>query len=515
MNIKSRILEFIPKDCMIEIDAISRDVLIPDNNTKVNKISEALTKYNVPFQELGPGTNRFAVFIDGYVFKFALDKDGKRDNLAEFSMSQELQPFVIKVYECNGLIIVTEYVTVISREEFMNSKDQIRETLSYLSEGYLLGDVGCVTKNFVNWGYRDDGSLVILDFAYIYRILGNEMTCGGLNKDDTICKELLEYDENFNNLICPRCRKTYTFHDIRRKISKDYETRELNAIKQIAFKVTKPNQEINAKHKIVEEPEVVETINDNYGGNEDMSKKNKYYDDYDREEDINEYLAAMEFMKHEYEKEHHICECDCECNCEDVNEEIHEEVTTFSSESDSIEVNNVGYDNVESDDTDSLVDVIDDEDDDYDEELTQAEIDAIQSVSPIEKASENVDDYLEADDVNEDEDEDDDHMIDPEEENVREWVKEESVNILGAGVEFIDVNEKQSETPLKPKLEDAGTEVMVFTNSDEEKERLQKILMSDNDVNEDDEEDDYNDEYDEMLEQALRDSKIPKKNNLK
>lgn len=465
MNIKSRILEFIPKDCMLELDAISRDVLIPDNNTKINKMSNVLTKYNVPFQELGPGTNRYAVFIDGYVFKFALDKDGKRDNLAEFSMSQELQPFVIKVYECNGLIIVTEYVTVISREEFMNSKDQIRETLSYLAEGYLLGDVGSITKNFVNWGYRDDGSLVILDFAYIYRILGNEMECGGLNRDDTICKELLEYDENFNNLVCPRCRKTYTFHDIRRKISKDYETKELNAIKQIAIKVTKPNQEVNVKQKSVEEPKVVETTDNNYGGN-DMSKKHKkYYDDeYNREEDINEYLAAIEFMKKEYDKERHNCECECI-----PDESVNELVSTEEDET-----------------KEPLPEIVEET---KDEERTYEEmyaLDATDSIPPIEEASNNVE--KDSDDKFESDPEEEDlvDVLDEEESNQEEC--EQVVNVLGAGVEFIDVqdssdkNDEEEEKSDEEELEESSQDVLVLTDSDEEAEKLRQILIADNET---------------------------------
>ena len=188
---------------MLELDKVCRDVLIPDNNTKINKMNDILNKYNVPYQELGGGTNRYAIFIDGYVFKIAMDKAGKRDNLAEFSMSQELQPFVVKAYECNGLIVVTEYITVISKEEFLNSKDQIRETLAYLAEGYLLGDVGSITKNYTNWGFRDDGSLVILDFAYIYRVLGNEMFCTHTDKNGIMCNNML------GNQLCKYIKMHY------------------------------------------------------------------------------------------------------------------------------------------------------------------------------------------------------------------------------------------------------------------------------------------------------------------
>ena len=71
MNIRSRILEFLPKDLIVELNSICRDVLISDNNTKVNKMVAALDKYDIDYSELGPGTNRFAILIDGYVFKIA------------------------------------------------------------------------------------------------------------------------------------------------------------------------------------------------------------------------------------------------------------------------------------------------------------------------------------------------------------------------------------------------------------------------------------------------------------
>lgn len=350
MNVRSRILEFLPKDLIIELNSICKDVLIPDNNTKVDRMVAALDKYDVDYSELGPGTNRFAILIDGYVFKIAMDKAGIRDNLAEFSLSQELQPFVIKVYECNGLIIVTEYVTVISKEEFLNSKDDIRQVLSYLAQGYLLGDVGTIVKNFMNWGYRDDNSLVILDFAYIYRVLGEEMMCAGMNSDGSTCETILEYDQDFNNLICPKCRKKYTFHDIRRKISKEYENKELETIKQIAVKVTKPIQEIG-KDTVIKNK--TQDSNTNNGGTTTMSKhRNNYNEEFDNVSLNDLYLDAMSFMR---ETENTEPVSDTEDDCVSENSGVF-----YSDAEETVE-------NVE-DTTDTFYDV-DSEDDDDDESV--------------------------------------------------------------------------------------------------------------------------------------------------
>lgn len=150
--LRSRILEYFPKEAMEEIKKLVYNNRINDINIKVQLLMEILDKYNIDYDELGTGTNRTAVFIDGYVFKIALDKLGIRDNDQEFTLSEELQPYVIKVYECNSIIMVCEYVVVITREEFAERKSQIKRILGDLSNEYLLGDIGTINKNFANWG---------------------------------------------------------------------------------------------------------------------------------------------------------------------------------------------------------------------------------------------------------------------------------------------------------------------------------------------------------------------------
>lgn len=252
-KIRSRIHEFIDEDLMNQLDKICNNVIVSDNNIKAATIKQTLDDHGIYYNELGPGTNRMAVLIDGYVFKIAMDKWGKQDNANEFAMSKELQPFVIKVYESNDLISVSEYVTLISREEFIEKKNEILKILSILSESYLLGDVGYITKNFTNWGYRDDGSLVILDFAYIHTIHGEELFCPN---DRT----MLEYDVNFYNLRCPKCGLVRSFSDIRKKISMEDEWAIINEVKNHSYQLTsssitikedgEQNNKINKKEEV-------------------------------------------------------------------------------------------------------------------------------------------------------------------------------------------------------------------------------------------------------------------------
>ena len=90
------------------------------NNEKNAFVKTLLTEYNIPFSGLGPGTNRMAVLIDGYAVKIALDKDGMIDNKREFLYTKNLQPFVIKVYECTscGLLAVSEFVELFTLNDF-------------------------------------------------------------------------------------------------------------------------------------------------------------------------------------------------------------------------------------------------------------------------------------------------------------------------------------------------------------------------------------------------------------
>lgn len=244
---RSRILQYFPLEALEKIKKLVYNNRINDINDKVDMMMAILDEYNIDFDELGTGTNRTAIFIDGYVFKIALDKWGVRDNEQEFTLSEELQPYVIKVYECNSIIMVCEYVVVINKEEFAEHKPQIRSILKDLSNEYLLGDIGTINKNFANWGYRDNQELVALDFAYIYRVIGDEMLC-----DACDIKPMLEYTPDFDKLTCPHCRKQFQFMDVRRKISKEMETHELEMSKSRAYVITNEVQDIELDEEDIE-----------------------------------------------------------------------------------------------------------------------------------------------------------------------------------------------------------------------------------------------------------------------
>lgn len=236
---RSIINTYFNKELYIELMKITMISGI-DNNGKRALIKELLREKGIPFLGLGPGTNRMAVLIDGYAVKFALDRAGMIDNRREFLYTKDLQPYVIKVYECvpNGLIMVCEFVEIFNLDDFHTYKNEMREILESISNNFLIGDIGITGKNYVNWGKRPDGGICILDFAYCYSVKYSVFGCNC--SDDAI----LKFDDNFVNLFCPLCGRKYTFGDIRRRITRQQQEEEIGDIRRLGYKLIQPLQEV-------------------------------------------------------------------------------------------------------------------------------------------------------------------------------------------------------------------------------------------------------------------------------
>ena len=266
---RSLIKEHFSPELCLEIEKITLKPI--SNNQKGNQIADLVYKASDgTIERIGTGTNRIGLQGHGVVFKIALDKDGKIDNRREFKYSKQLQPYVIKVYECDheGLVAVSEYVNSFSgMEQLRNNQIEIRNILSEISESYLIGDVGIDEKNSGNWGKRND-QLVMLDFAYIYAISYQTFQCS-CDK-----KTLLKYDENFVNLVCPRCRKKYTFGQIRKRISRKQQEEEIGNIEDLGYVLSSPREEVELREDV--EPALIEE-------REKMEKKLKKQNPYKEE----------------------------------------------------------------------------------------------------------------------------------------------------------------------------------------------------------------------------------------
>lgn len=189
---------------------------IEDNNDKVPIVQQLL---GPRFAELGTGTNRYASTApDGYCHKIALDRRGIVDNMTEFRRSPEIEFCAPRAYECNGVILVAEDVSLITLEDFMASKDVVLDICSELAKSYIFTDIGFATKNYCNWGVRRNGDLVILDTGYIIPRLGNEdaLVC-------PICGSEIEYNSYYTGFQCSHknCGTKYSFADIFRRLKTD------------------------------------------------------------------------------------------------------------------------------------------------------------------------------------------------------------------------------------------------------------------------------------------------------
>lgn len=195
------------------IACITDTRLIDSNQRKMKLLQQLLVSYGVQFEVLGGATNRIALLIDTYAVKFAMDQEGYHDNFMEYSLSAELQPYVTKTYETNGYILIAECVKTMTLEEFNFRRSDIKNVLHTVAQEYLLGDVGLVKRNFTNWGIRDNGSVCILDYAYMHRATEGLFTC------EQCGDGFLSYSEDFTKLICSNksvCGKSYTYDDRKR-----------------------------------------------------------------------------------------------------------------------------------------------------------------------------------------------------------------------------------------------------------------------------------------------------------
>lgn len=239
IKLRSLIHKYFSTELLMELDKLSDNYEI-DNNSKAKVINNLLYEHNVPFEVLGSGTNRYGILIDGYAVKVALDRLGKVDNRREFKYSAQLQPYVVKVYESNreGLLAVTEYVTIFTLDDLYDRQDEMREILGDIAQNFLVGDIGVSSNNYINWGLRNDGSIAILDFAYIYALSYKQFNCS--------CSEdiLVEYDADFNKLICPSCRRSYTFGEIRKRITRADEEAEIGNILDDGYVLTGEEEEV-------------------------------------------------------------------------------------------------------------------------------------------------------------------------------------------------------------------------------------------------------------------------------
>lgn len=246
------------KECLAEMYGIYRDHILR-NDEKRRKYNEIMKKFGVKYTELGPGTNRYGIKIDGVVIKIAYDIDGFRNNRIEYAASQDLYPYVAKTYECNGLMVAQEYVTVMTKPDFARFESKIKEALEFITSKYVIGDVGYILKNYINWGYRYDDGVCILDYGETYSVLPSEVACDNITSNNKICNTLLTYTTDYSQLVCPRCGYKYSHLDIRDRMEQSEEDARVE--ERIKQHYSFPDHNDTMVVEVEDEPVVVENDN--------------------------------------------------------------------------------------------------------------------------------------------------------------------------------------------------------------------------------------------------------------
>ena len=234
-KLTSRIKRIFPTQLLIDFNEIMYTDVTNEERGKL--VKQRLRDYGIDFFPLGSGTNRLGIQIEDAVYKIALDRHGTIDNRREFKYTDRLQPYVIKVYETtvDGLVASCEPYTIISAEEFTESEAEIRQILKEISKHFFIGDIGFNLKNYVNWGRsKVTGKIGILDFAYVYTVSYNVFRC------DCPSRPFLAFDSNYDKLICPECGKSWTFGEVRKRISKKNEADEIGDMRSLSYNLHLP-----------------------------------------------------------------------------------------------------------------------------------------------------------------------------------------------------------------------------------------------------------------------------------
>lgn len=137
-----------------------------------------------------------------------MDEVGINDNRSEFELQQSLKPFVPKIFDISpdGVVEMIEKVhPIMNRETFIKyAPITFKITDYWVNHGLVMEDIG--TDYFMNWGVRDGFGPVLLDFPYVYRLNRDRLHCNTF-KNGARCPGRIIYDEGFNHLYCPVCKK--------------------------------------------------------------------------------------------------------------------------------------------------------------------------------------------------------------------------------------------------------------------------------------------------------------------
>ena len=242
-------LQGLPVDVREGLAEVSYQIGMTPSARKARCI-DVLKNHNIPFNDVGTGTNRFIIRYEGYVIKIALDREGVADNRQEWVMSSMLAPDVAPAHEISkgGHLLVASYAPAFSSyQEFLAYRKEIVNILRKWGSRYLLGDVGVTAINYANWGMLM-GKPVCIDYAYIFPVSMDIFTC------ICGCKHMEFTDDSFTKYKCANmdCKMEYTDRELRSKISQDERIRLFENVSQNAIEMTDSVKEVEVDNRLID-----------------------------------------------------------------------------------------------------------------------------------------------------------------------------------------------------------------------------------------------------------------------
>ena len=201
---------------------------IVEKTIRFDKIFTEEFGHRKDYRRIGEGTNRFVCLLDNHIIKVAYNYLAYIDNMNELAQAKDKPKYLAKAFETNGLILVSEYVTVMDNMEFLECQNEIKTILKVIEANikgkdktkntyYILGDMGTSNKNYGNWGRRMNGEIVILDYGYLYEVAGRDWVNVAICP---VCGSDLEYLEDFSELKCvnDKCNTKVKYTTVRNNL---------------------------------------------------------------------------------------------------------------------------------------------------------------------------------------------------------------------------------------------------------------------------------------------------------
>lgn len=205
------------------------------------------------FFRLAGGTNRVVYYnpdIPDLVWKIATDDTGLRDNPAEMYNQKFIKPYCTKVFTCHpsGIIASFERVQRITNYyEFEEMRHSVFDIITKKLIGkYVLEDFGI--DYFMNWGFRKNFGPVILDFPYVYEVIGEKLRCGAILENGCMCGGEIDYTPDFNKLVCTKCGTEYRARELGKSLKDSNSSLERKG-KNMKIVITRGNEVIKTSYQ--------------------------------------------------------------------------------------------------------------------------------------------------------------------------------------------------------------------------------------------------------------------------